>query len=102
MSPTIKYLQEYLRSKDYHGGDPTPYFHKLVEEVGELSRAILLEEPHTDGVNIKGTVDEEIWDAIYYALCVANELGVSLDEVIELKENYNNRRYNPEARYDPR
>ena len=88
MSPTIKYLQEYLRSKDYHGGDPTPYFHKLVEEVGELSRAILLEEPHTDGVNIKGTVDEE--------------LGVSLDEVIELKENYNNRRYNPEARYDPR
>ena len=59
MSPTIKYLQEYLRSKDYHGGDPTPYFHKLVEEVGELSRAILLEEPHTDGVNIKGTVDEE-------------------------------------------
>ena len=72
MSPTIKYLQEYLRSKDYHGGDPTPYFHKLVEEVGELSRAILLEEPHTDGVNIKGTVDEEIWDVIYYALCVAN------------------------------
>lgn len=65
MSPTIKYLQEYLRSKDYHGGDPTPYFHKLVEEVGELSRAILLEEPHTDGVNIKGTVDEEIWDVIY-------------------------------------
>ena len=55
MSPTIKYLQEYLRSKDYHGGDPTPYFHKLVEEVGELSRAILLEEPHTDGVNIKGS-----------------------------------------------
>ncbi len=53
-------------------------------------------------MNIKGTVDEEIWDVIYYALCVANELGVSLDEVIELKENYNNRRYNPEARYDPR
>lgn len=100
-SPTIKYLQEYLRSKDFKGGQPDPYFYKLVEEVGELSRALFRGEVHSDGVQIKDTVDEEIWDVIYYALCIANELGVDMDRCIKLKEDYNNKRYNPEARYDP-
>ena len=44
--PTIKYLQEYLKSKDYRGDRPDVYFYKLVEEVGELSRALLLGAPH--------------------------------------------------------
>ncbi len=101
-SPTIKYLQEYLRSKDHRGGDPDPYFYKLVEEVGELSRAIVRNAPLSDGQTIKGTIDEEIWDIIYYALCIANELDIYMDKCIRLKEDLNNLRYNPEARYDPK
>lgn len=100
-SPTIKYLQDYLHSKDFRGGQPDLYFYKLVEEVGELSRAIIRGVPHSDGLQIKGTIDEEIWDIIYYSLCIANELGIDMDRCIKLKEDYNNVRYNPGTRYDP-
>lgn len=99
--PTIKYLQDYLRSKDYRGGEPEPYFYKLVEEVGELSRAIFLGAPHAKDDNIKGSVEEELWDVMYYTLCLANEYGVDMEKWIKIKEDYNNRRYNPDAKYDP-
>ena len=32
--PTIKYLQEYLKGKDYRGDRPDIYFYKLVEDAG--------------------------------------------------------------------
>ena len=101
-SPTIKYLQDYLKSKDYRGGVPEPYFYKLVEEVGELSRAIFIGAPHASEDNIKGSIEEEIWDVIYYALCLANEYGIEMDKFIKLKEDYNNKRYNNNMRYDPK
>ena len=64
--PTIKYLQEYLKSKDYRGDRPDVYFYKLVEEVGELSRALLLGAPHATGDDtIKGSVEEELWDVMF-------------------------------------
>ena len=37
---TIKYLQSYIRQKDYHPELLKDYFLKLSEEVGELSRAM--------------------------------------------------------------
>ena len=100
-SPTIRYLQEYLKSKDYKGNTPEPYFLKLVEEVGELSHAIFMGAPHASENNIKGSIEEELWDVMYYTLCLANEYGVELDKWIKIKEDYNNKRYNPDARYDP-
>lgn len=100
--PTIKYLQEYLKGKDYRGDRPDVYFYKLVEEVGELSRALLLGAPHATGDdNIKGSVEEELWDVMYYTLCIANELDIDLEKWIKIKEDYNNTRYNPDATYDP-
>ena len=38
---TVKYLQDYIKSKDFHPDLKKDYFLKLAEEVGELSRAIL-------------------------------------------------------------
>lgn len=99
--PTIHYLQEYLRSKDYKGGVPEPYFLKLVEEVGELSHAIFMGAPHAADENIKGSIEEELWDVMYYTLCLANEYGIDMEKWIKIKEDYNNRRYNSGARYDP-
>lgn len=100
--PTIAYLQEYLRGKDFRGGKPEPYFYKLVEEVGELSRALLIGAPHASDESFKGSVEEEIWDVMYYILCIANELGIDLEKWIKIKEDYNNKRYNPDKVYDPK
>jgi len=36
----IKYLQEYIKSKDYHPNLKKDYFLRLSEEVGELARVI--------------------------------------------------------------
>ncbi len=36
---TIKYLQEYIKQKDYSPDKVKDYFLKLSEEVGELSKA---------------------------------------------------------------
>ena len=101
-SPTIRYLQDYLKSKDYKGNTPAPYFYKLVEEVGELSRAIFREVPPATEENFKGSVEEELWDIMYYTLCIANEYGIDMDKWIRIKEDYNNKRYNPDAKYDPK
>ncbi|MCI8387777.1 MAG: hypothetical protein HFE63_04860 [Clostridiales bacterium] len=99
--PTIKYLQEYLKSKDFQDGDPQPYFLKLVEEVGELSHAIFMGAPHASDDNIKGSIEEELWDVMYYTLCIANEYGIDMEKWIKMKEDYNNKRYNSGAKYDP-
>ena len=101
-SPTIRYLQEYLKSKDYKGSTPDPYFYKLVEEVGELSRAIFREVPPATDENFKGSIEEELWDIMYYTLCIANEYGIDMDKWIRIKEDFNNKRYNPDAKYDPK
>lgn len=109
---TIKYLQRYLREKDLGflacaalppgeerqkreaqaAGD---FFRKLVEEVGEVSRAISHRQFRQPGQPIKGTLDEELWDVIYYTLALANLYDVDLERWIPVKETLNNRRYNP-------
>ncbi len=59
---TVKYLQNYIKQKDYHPELLKDYFLKLSEEVGELSRAIRkgLKAPNSE--DIKGTIDEELWE----------------------------------------
>lgn len=90
---TIKYLQEYIKLKDYRPELKEQYFMKLAEEVGELSRAMRKNFHLTEGSDIKGTIDEELWDVIYYALALANCYGIDLEEIIPLKENINNEKY---------
>ncbi|MCL2056442.1 MAG: hypothetical protein FWH02_04375 [Oscillospiraceae bacterium] len=61
---TISYLQEYIKSNDYNPELKERYFMKLVEEVGELSRAMYKNLRPENEAEIKGTLDEEIWDVI--------------------------------------
>ena len=80
---TVKYLQNYLRQKDlgFLALDSLPpgpqreaqeerlkhnFFLKLVEEVGEVSRAIFHGQFRGPGEPVKGTLDEELWDVLYY------------------------------------
>lgn len=90
---TVKYLQSYIKQKDYHPDLLKDYFLKLAEEVGELSRAMRkgLKAPNPN--EIKETVDEELWDVIYYTLAIANLFDIDLEQVIKAKEEMNQTRY---------
>lgn len=70
------------------------YFLKLSEEVGELAKAMRKDAVYKDIDSIKGTIDEEIWDVIYYALAIANCYDINVESVIKIKEEINNKKYN--------
>ena len=91
---TIKYLQSYIKSKDFKPELIKDYFLKLSEEIGELANAIRKNQLRRDSENIKGTIDEELWDVIYYALALANCYDIDIESVIKEKEDINNAKYN--------
>lgn len=97
---TIRYLQNWLREKDYHPELEKDYFLKLAEEVGELSRAMRKGLKAQDANDIKGTIDEEIWDVIYYALAIANLYDVDVEAVIKRKAEINESRYPSPVKFE--
>lgn len=90
---TIKYLQSYIKEKDYNPDLKKEYFFKLAEEVGELAKAMRKNVLAKDVNQIKETVDEELWDVIYYAIAIANCYDIDLEEVIKEKEEVNRIKY---------
>lgn len=97
---TIKYLQSFIKAKDYKPELAKDYFLKLSEEVGELSRAMRkgLKAPNSN--DIKGTIDEEVWDVIYYALAIANIYDIDLEHVIKVKSEMNESRYPSNVKFE--
>lgn len=49
-----------------------------------------------DTGQIKDTLDEELYDVLYYVLALANLYDVDLEECFRLKEEYNKSKYNHE------
>ena len=90
---TIKYLQSYIKQKDFQPDLLKDYFLKLAEEVGELARAMRngLKAQNTE--DIKGTIDEELWDVIYYAIAIANIYEIDLEQVIKRKAQLSEAKY---------
>lgn len=97
---TVKYLQEYIKQKDYRPEYVKDYFLKLSEEVGELSRAMRKGLKATNPEDIKGTIDEELWDVIYYTLAIANIYDIDLEKVIKVKEEMNQTRYPSSVKFE--
>lgn len=98
---TIKYLQEYIKSKDYSPEAVKDYFLKLTEETGELAYAMRKNlRPESDN-QIKETIEEELWDVMYYLLAIANCYGIDMEKVIPLKEEINNKKYNTGIEFSP-
>ena len=93
MSISIKYLQEYIKSNNYRPELKEKYYMKLAEEIGELSRAMRKNLRPSSENEIKGTIDEELWDVIYYAVALANCYDIDLEKVIPQKEKLNNEKY---------
>ena len=83
---SIAYLQSYIQSHDYHP-------ELVAEEAGELARAMHKGLRPASPGEIRGTIDEEIWDVIYFALAIANCYGIDMESVIPQKEAFNHARY---------
>lgn len=94
----IAELQELIRSRDTDAVQIHDVFLKLSEEMGELAEAIRIDKPKQfdkDG-GIKNTVAEELYDVLYYVLCLANLHEVDLEVTHQMKEIINNAKYNRE------
>jgi NTP pyrophosphatase (non-canonical NTP hydrolase) len=90
---TIKYLQEYIKSKDHNPELKQGYFLKLAEEVGELSRAMRKNNSPATVETFIGSIEEEIYDVIYYALAIANCYDIDIEKWIYVKEKINDEKY---------
>lgn len=90
---TVKYLQNYIKQKDFHPELLKDYFLKLAEEVGEVSRAMQKGLKAQNAEDIIGTIDEELWDVIYYAIAIANIYDIDLEQVIKRKTKIREERY---------
>ncbi|MDD4387515.1 MAG: MazG nucleotide pyrophosphohydrolase domain-containing protein [Clostridia bacterium] len=92
---TLSKLQAYIKSKDYNPDLKNGYFLKLIEEVGELSEAIRKSNRLENG-DIKGTIEEELYDVLYYVLAIANVYDINIEDCIEKKEKINKEKYKGE------
>ena len=89
---TIHKLQESIKKIDHKNKSVDKYMLKLMEEVGELAEAVR-KDIRMQQENIKGTVEEEIVDVIYYAVCLANTYQIDVEKCIYLKEALNSEKY---------
>lgn len=97
---TIKYLQHYIRQKDFQPELQKDYFLKLAEEVGELSRAMRKGAKASDMAHLIGSIDEELWDVMYYALAIANLYDIDMEQVIKAKAEMSESRYPSPVRFE--
>lgn len=94
---TLNYLQKAINEIDgINIGDSKPsdkYFMKFIEEVGELSESIRKNKRMLND-EIKDTIEEELYDVLYYIIRLANVYNVDLEKLIYLKEQINAKKYN--------
>lgn len=91
---TLKQIQEYIKRTDYTPENKHRYFLKLIEEVGELSEVIRKDARLVQTGTIKGTIEEELYDVLYYVLALANVYEIDLEEALRLKEEINKVKWN--------
>ena len=58
-----------------------------------LSEAIR-KDTRLQGNDIKGTIEEELYDVLYHVLALANVYDINLEECIQLNEKINEKKYN--------
>ena len=97
---TVKYLQTYIRQKDHRPELKKDYFLKLTEEVGELANAMRKDAKAPDLDHLVGSIDEELWDVIYYALAIANIYDIDIEQVAKVKSEMNESRYPSKVKFE--
>jgi NTP pyrophosphatase (non-canonical NTP hydrolase) len=87
---TLTKLQKHVKEQDFKPKKKKQYFMKLIEEVGELSEMIKKDkrlDPQDSKLKaIKGTMEEELADVLYYLIALANVYEIDLGEAFLRKE----------------
>jgi NTP pyrophosphatase (non-canonical NTP hydrolase) len=96
-SPNLAEWQSYIAQKVKERGldseTTQDQFISLVEEVGELAKALRpLHGVKTAGDSAKLEVEHEAADVFWLLVCVCNGLGIDLEAAIRSKEDKNNTR----------
>lgn len=91
---SIKELQKCIKNINHKNYSNEKYMLKLMEEVGELAEVVRKNKRMEAGKTIKGTIEEELQDVLYYIICIANLNNIDLQECIYLKEEINCQKYN--------
>ena len=91
---TLRKLQEHIKSFDFKPDQINNYFFKLIEEVGELSEVMRKNISMKETGEIKGTIEEELHDIMYYVLALANIYEIDLEECFIKKEEINRNKWN--------
>lgn len=90
-------LQHYVAEMEIERGFTGRTVHdqtwRLMEEAGELARAVRKNDGHrTLTGELVGSVDEELVDLMIFACSIANRLGIDLADAIREKEALNENR----------
>lgn len=91
---SIRKLQKCIRNIDNKRNLNDKYMLKLMEEVGKLAEVIRKNKRMEEEGTIKGTIEEELSDVLYYIVCLANINDIDLQECLYLKEKLNCEKYN--------
>ena len=81
-APMQREVDEWISQFEEGYFPPLPMLARLTEEVGELARVLMHEyggkkpKPGED----RGDAGEEIADALFVLICLANSLGIDLDQ----------------------
>lgn len=97
---TLKELQKAITKIDHKNNAIDKYFYKLTEEVGELAKVIRKDKRLANSETIKDTVEEELYDVLYYVICLANMYEIDLTQCAILKEKLNSEKYNRKSIFD--
>lgn len=97
---SINELQNLIKKIDHKNNAIDKYFYKLSEEVGELAQAIRKNRRLSESDSIKGTIEEELYDVLYYTVCLANMYDINLEECMFLKEQLNAEKYNRKSIFE--
>ncbi len=97
---TISELQMLIKKIDHKNNSIDKYFYKLTEEIGELAQSIRKNKRLHDNNTIKGTIEEELYDVLYYIICLANMYDIDLEECMFLKEKLNAEKYSRKSIFD--
>ena len=75
---SIRKLQKCIGNIDHKSNLNDKYMLKLMEEVGELAEVIRKNKRMEEEGTIKGTIEEELSDVLYYIVCLANINDIDL------------------------
>lgn len=88
----ITELQNFIKERDYNPELKEQYFMKLIEKVGELSEVIRKDKRMNDN-DIKYSIEEELYDVLYYVCALANCYDIDLEKCHKLKSELNKRKW---------